>query len=133
MLFDILKRHFHFIFLPLHQEYQENLEIQLCQVGPIKDKHKAVIQFVIRFRSHRLVSQLWVNVGLELHVFFSHKKFVYNKTKITINTRFLIHFMELWCSSLIMCLLTSAKLQLLIQLLMPESQCTQCTVNNYGN
>lgn len=55
--------------------------------GPYKRQtHKAVIQ---RFRSHRLVSHHRVNVGLGLHVFFGHKTFVYNKTKITINIRFL--------------------------------------------
>lgn len=54
--------------------------------GPYKRQtHKAEIQ---HFTSHRLVSHHWVNVGLELHVFFSHKTFVYNKTKITINIRF---------------------------------------------
>lgn len=55
--------------------------------GPYKRQtHKTVIQ---QFRSHRLVSHHWLSVGLELHIFFSHKAFAYNKTKITINIRFL--------------------------------------------
>lgn len=51
--------------------------------GPYKRQtHKVVIQ---QFKSHRLVPHHWVSVCLELHVSFSHKTFVYNKTKITIN------------------------------------------------